>query len=73
MTSSLHFSPLKTCLETAHNFMLSGEEAHAIFEKLTAAIERHWESVCEEAELSMVEQRLLWRRQFLNPFSLVGD
>ena len=68
-----NLSQLKTCLETAHNFMLSGEEARAIFEKLTAAIERHWESVCEEAELSEVDQRLLWRRQFLNPFSLVAD
>jgi serine/threonine-protein kinase HipA len=68
-----NLSQLKTCLETAHNFMLSGEEARAIFEKLTAAIERNWESVCEQAELSMVDQRLLWRRQFLNPFSLVAD
>ncbi|RLA12175.1 MAG: type II toxin-antitoxin system HipA family toxin [Gammaproteobacteria bacterium] len=68
-----NLSQLKTCLETAHNFMLSGEEARAIFEKLTAAIERNWESVCEEAELSEVDQRLLWRRQFLNPFSLVTD
>lgn len=68
-----NLSQLKTCLETAHNFMLSGEEARAIFEKLTAAIERNWESVCEEAELSEVDQRLLWRRQILNPFSLVID
>jgi serine/threonine-protein kinase HipA len=68
-----NLSQLKTCLETAHNFMLSGEEARAIFEKLTAAIDRHWESVCEEAELSEVDQRLLWRRQFLNPFSLITD
>jgi serine/threonine-protein kinase HipA len=68
-----NLSQLKTCLETAHNFMLSGEEARAIFEKLTAAIERNWESVCEEAELSEVDQRLLWRRQILNPFSLVTD
>jgi serine/threonine-protein kinase HipA len=68
-----NLSQLKTCLESAHNFMLSREEARAIFEKLTAVIERHWESVCEEAELSMVDQRLLWRRQFLNPFSLVAD
>jgi serine/threonine-protein kinase HipA len=68
-----NLSQLKTCLETAHNFMLSGEEARAIFEKLTAAIERNWESVCEEAELSEVDQRLLWRRQILNPFSLLTD
>jgi len=68
-----NLSQLKTCLETAHNFMLSEEEARVIFEKLIAAIEGHWESVCEEAKLSMVDKRLLWRRQFLNPFSLVTD
>ena len=68
-----NLSQLKTCLETAHNFMLSEEEARDIFEKLIAAIEGHWESVCEEAKLSKVDKRLLWRRQFLNPFSLVTD
>ncbi len=68
-----NLSQLKTCLETAHNFMLSEEEARIIFEKLIAVIEGHWESVCEEAKLSKVDKRLLWRRQFLNPFSLVTD
>ena len=68
-----NLSQLKTCLETAHNFMLSEEEARSIFEKLTAAIELHWEPVCEEAKLSKVDKKLLWRRQFLNPFSVVND
>lgn len=68
-----NLSQLKTCLGTAHNFMLSEEEARVIFEKLAAAIERHWESVCEEAELSKVDKKLLWKRQFLNPFSVVTD
>ena len=68
-----NLSQLKTCLGAAHNFMLSEEEARVIFEKLTAAIEQHWEPVCEEAKLSQVDKRLLWRRQFLNPFSIVTD
>jgi serine/threonine-protein kinase HipA len=64
-----NLSQLKTCLETAHNFLLSEEEAREIFANLTAAIEQHWEAVCEEAELNEVDKKLLWRRQFLNPFS----
>jgi len=64
-----NLSQLKTCLETAHNFLLSEEEAREIFGNLTAAIEQHWEAVCEEAELNEVDKKLLWRRQFLNPYS----
>jgi len=65
-----NLSQLKTCLETAHNFLLSEEEARETFGKLTAAIEQHWEAVCEEAELNEVDKKLLWRRQFLNPYSV---
>jgi serine/threonine-protein kinase HipA len=65
-----NLSQLKTCLETAHNFLLSEEEARDIFGNLIATIEQHWETVCEEAELSEVDKKLLWRRQFLNPYSL---
>lgn len=66
---SNNLSQLKTCLATAHNFFLSEARAHEIFEKITTAIEKHWNSVCEEAKLSEVDKKLLWRRQFLNPFS----
>jgi len=64
-----NLSQLKTCLETAHNFLLSEEEARETFDNLTTAIEQHWETVCEEAELNEVDKKLLWRRQFLNPYS----
>ena len=65
-----NLSRLKTCLETTHNFFLSEEDARDIFGNLTAAIERHWQTVCEEAGLSEVDKNLLWRRQFLNPYAL---
>jgi serine/threonine-protein kinase HipA len=64
-----NLSQLKTCLETAHNFLLSREEAREIFDNQTGAVEHYWESVCEEAGLNEVDKRLLWRRQFLNPFA----
>ncbi|MDC8445799.1 MAG: type II toxin-antitoxin system HipA family toxin [Nitrosomonas sp.] len=65
-----NLSQLKSCLETAHNFLLSEVQARAIFEKIISAIKRHWDGVCEEAELSAVDKKLLWGRQFLNPFSI---
>ena len=65
-----NLSQLKTCLETAHNFLLSEKEARETFGNLTAAIEQHWEAVCEEAELDEVDKNLFWKRQFLNPYSI---
>ena len=65
-----NLSQLKTCLETAHNFLLSGQDARSISDNLTATIEQQWDAVCDEAELSEVDRNLLWGRQFLNPFSV---
>lgn len=70
ISGSDNSSQLKTCLKTAHNFLLSTEQAQEIFGMQTAAIEQHWEAVCEEAQLNEVDKKLLWRRQFLNPYSL---
>ncbi len=67
---SNNLSRLKTCLKTAHNFLLSEEEARNIFDRLITAIEEHWGTVCEEAGLNKVDKQLLWRRQFLNPYSV---
>jgi serine/threonine-protein kinase HipA len=45
------------------------KEARETFGNLIATIEQHWETVCEEGELNEVDKKLLWRRQFLNPYS----
>jgi serine/threonine-protein kinase HipA len=65
-----NLSQLKTCLETAHNFLLTKEEAQRICEHLKSTIEKYWEEVCDEAQLSAVDKKLFWGRQFLNPFSI---
>lgn len=65
-----NLSQLKTCLETAHNFLLLKEEAQEIAGHQQSIIEKHWDDVCAEAEFSEVDKKLLWRRQFLNPFSV---
>jgi serine/threonine-protein kinase HipA len=65
-----NLSQLKTCLETAHNFLLSAEEAREIFGNQISVIEQNWDAVCEAADLNRVDKQLLWRRQFLNPYSV---
>ena len=66
-----NLSQLKPCLEAAKHFLLSEQNARSIFDHMTATIEQNWEAVCGEAELSEVDKKLFWRRQFLNPFSLL--
>ena len=61
---------LATCLEAAPSFLLSKHDAGLIFDHLIDTIRQHWDSVCEEAELSPADSQLLWGRQFLNPFSV---
>ncbi len=70
ISGSNNLSKLTTCLETAHNFLLSTEEAHDIFDKQISTIIENWDAVCEEAELNDVDKKILWERQFLNPFSV---
>jgi serine/threonine-protein kinase HipA len=65
-------SRLSSCLDAAHNFLLSHEEATAIIEHQIAVIEANWDGVCYEANLSETDRAFFWRRQFLNPFALEG-
>ena len=62
-------SNLRSCLDAAPHFLLSEDEAKAIFDKQREAIEANWEKVCDEANLSAVDRNLFWQRQFLNPFA----
>ena len=69
ISNNNNLSQLSVCLQAANNFLLSADDARAIFENLTAVIEQNWDSVCAEAKLSEVDRKLLWGRQFLNPFA----
>lgn len=64
-----NMSQLKSCREAANHFLLSEDNARAIFSHLIAIIEKNWNAVCDEAELSEVDKQLFWGRQFLNPYS----
>ncbi|MCD6527144.1 MAG: type II toxin-antitoxin system HipA family toxin [Desulfuromonas sp.] len=70
ISNNNNLSQLKICLETAHHFLISSDEARAIFAHLKMVIEQHWDEVCREAKFNEIDKKLLWGRQFLNPFSL---
>lgn len=62
-------SQLKNCVTASRHFLLSEAEAKNIIEYQTNIIEQHWNSVCEAANLSTIDKKLMWRRQFLNPYA----
>jgi serine/threonine-protein kinase HipA len=61
-------SKLAVCLESAGQFLLSQRMAEELIELQLIAIRDQWLTVCEQAELTPIEQNTLWRRQILNPF-----
>jgi len=65
-------SQIQVCLQARNQFLLSKQKATEIVKHQIRTIEKKWKTVCEEAELSQVDRNLLWKRQFLNPFSLEG-
>lgn len=65
-----NLSQLKFCLESCAHYLLSEEEARAIFDHQIQSIESNWTAICDKANLSEVDRSLLWQRQFLNPFSI---
>ena len=62
-------SRLSSCLDAAHVFLLSEEDALAIVEHQLGGIGEYWGQVCDEAGLGETDRRLLRGRQFLNPFA----
>jgi serine/threonine-protein kinase HipA len=69
ISGDVRLSKLAPCLNAAHHFLLTQADAKAVFNKQREAIESHWEQVCDEASLSTVDRKLLWKRQILNPFA----
>jgi serine/threonine-protein kinase HipA len=63
------FSKISTSLEAAPTFLLSAKEASEIACHQEHIIRNHWDSVCEEAKLTITDKQLFWGRQFLNPYA----
>lgn len=62
-------SQVGVCIAAASVFLLNQAEAIHIVNHQVKIIEKKWQTICEEATLSEVDQALFWRRQFLNPFT----
>jgi len=63
-------SRIDVCVAAAGQFLLSETDARALIEHQIEGIHRHWDTVCDEAQLPMQDRSFLWTRQFLNPYAL---
>lgn len=65
-------SQLMTALRFAPACQLDEIEAAKIIVEQTTCIAAAWEEIVGKANLSAVDKRLFWRRQFLNPYAFEG-
>lgn len=72
ITGENRMSRISTCLDTAHNFLLSRDEALEIALQQREVIRENWDAVCGEAGLDETTRTLFWGRQFLNSFAFEG-
>jgi serine/threonine-protein kinase HipA len=72
ITGNENFAKIAVCLKAAQSFLLSDDEALALAEHQIKVVQERWTSICEEAKLTEVDRKLLWRRQFLNPYAFEG-
>lgn len=73
ITSGSRRSTLATCMQAATNFQLDSHAAAEIIEEILNALHSNWQTVCQEAELSKVDQNFFWERIFLNPSIFEGN
>jgi serine/threonine-protein kinase HipA len=69
IVGGVNLSKLSVCVRAAPNFLLKEKEAKAIINHQRDMIEARWDEVCDEAEMSEVDRRLFWKRQFLNSYA----
>ena len=72
ITEESQLSRIATCLDAAHHFLFSEEDAIEIVEAQLRCIGEEWTSVCDEAALGPTERNLFWGRQFLNPYAFTN-
>ena len=65
-------SRIASCLEAAHHFLLSAQDAVAIVEGQLRCIAENWPRVSAKAVLSPTDRNLFWGRQFLNPYAFTA-
>ncbi|TCU03748.1 type II toxin-antitoxin system HipA family toxin [Rhizobium sullae] len=65
-------STLATCLAAAPDYHLKMAEAAALIEHQIKTIAEHWQEICDEANLDLVDRKLFAGRQFLNSYAIEG-
>jgi serine/threonine-protein kinase HipA len=65
-------SQVAGCVARASSYLLSEPDAREIVDHQIHVIEAEWDDVCEQAELTEVERKGFWQRQFLNPYAADG-
>lgn len=63
------YSQLAGCVARCADYHLTTAEARQLIEGQVDAIERNWDSVCDEAGLTKGERDSMMGAQFLNPFA----
>ncbi len=62
-------SRLKTCIESANNFLLSTNEAISLIEKILTLITKNFYQLCEEGEMNVVDRSLMKATQLLPEYA----
>jgi serine/threonine-protein kinase HipA len=65
-------SQIALCLKAASSFLLNDVDATTIVKDQINVIKSRWPSLCKKANLSEVDKKLFWRRQFLNPYAFIN-
>jgi serine/threonine-protein kinase HipA len=69
ITGEQRLSKISTCLQAAPAFLLSTADAIAVAAGQITTIKESWNAICNDAQLSEIDRRFFWRRQFLNEFA----
>lgn len=64
-----NYSTLVNVLSISDSFQIPKSQAHDLIENMIMNIEKHWRNVCEEADLSGIEQERMWQKIIFNPFA----
>lgn len=70
ITGDSRASTFATLVAAAPDYHMKEADAVALIERQITTIAAHWQSVCEEADLSPVDRKLLAGRQFLNSYAI---
>jgi serine/threonine-protein kinase HipA len=72
ISENYKWSQVAGCVEHAHEYLLTQDDARVIVDNQIHTIESEWDGVCDLAQLGPTDRTYFWQRQFLNPYSLEG-